>query len=790
MKKNEKRSTGKSFGRRLLLVVPLVALGLSLLLPVVRGESPLNLGVDLAGGVVVTYRPDFEDYHREGGALPDDAVLGLAKDALASRLYRKLSTVPEVVVRSDQRVVVSIPEVADHRAVLALVGKTYHLSLRLVAATHGEPGEGVPRYPYEGRYLELEEPAFTGDMLAEGSVRVQPSTDLSDPSAKVSFAFRSPHDDAFARFTDAHRGQTLAILLDQDVEWAGVIEGEIRGSGLLAGGYTLDEAGEIVSMLRAGTLPIGLEVESLRAVGPGLGQALKGRGVQALGLALVALVGLVTIAYGHRRVLLVTGLLSLGTLLLLIVGLAALFGLTLDLVGIAGIVLSVGMGMDAFVIVFEALEARRRHEPESMVRHHGRIVQALYSFAGEGATLFHANATTLVVIALLLATERLRSFALFIGVGILASVLTIFVTRSLLGSLPALDGGVSGGSGVLGWLRRARPGFFRLRWAYVLGLVAFLLGTGLVLSFGVGRPMLAWGADFRPGTQIEVSGREPAALETALSRLAALHPEVAVRSQGLEGEPGRDTYMLTLDALVDLATSGEPAAGTLRADTVLTTFREAGLEVGSLHTIDGRVSASRMATSLSVLGLSFGLLAVYMVWLQEPLGQLVSRRASALSPPRTRLWVLVGMIVAVVADVALVLAALAWLALPIGLPVVAALLTVIGYSVNDSVVLWTHIESRWSDRKSRGKDPVAVVSRSVDAILVRAGLTSLSTMVPALAILAVGLEPLRGFAWAVLVGSAAGTLSSLFIVGAFASRAMAREDDSVSVPSLGSTVSV
>jgi len=128
-------------------------------------------------------------------------------------------------------------------------------------------------------------------------------------------------------------------------------------------------------------------------------------------------------------------------------------------------------------------------------------------------------------------------------------------------------------------------------------------------------------------------------------------------------------------------------------------------------------------------------------------------------------------LLALALDVAVVLAVLALAAIPLSLPVIAALLAIIGYSVNDSVVLWSHVQSRAAEEAA---SPEETVTRSVDGILSRALLTSVSTMVPALTILAVDLAPLRDFAWAMIAGTVAGTLSSIFLVGAFAVRALNR----------------
>ncbi|MEM7353911.1 MAG: hypothetical protein AAF657_24130, partial [Acidobacteriota bacterium] len=178
---------------------------------------------------------------------------------------------------------------------------------------------------------------------------------------------------------------------------------------------------------------------------------------------------------------------------------------------------------------------------------------------------------------------------------------------------------------------------------------------------------------------------------------------------------------------------------------------------------------------LSVLLASFVFLAIYLVVLQEPIDRFLIGRRRPRTTSSTRLLGFLGILSAVVVDIVLMLMAIALLRLPISLPVLAAMLTIIGYSINDSVVLWNHVrKQRRADHGRRVDRALALeqVSRGVDRVASRACLTSLSTLVPAATILAVGLAPLADFALVMLVGTLAGTLSSLFIVGSFAVRAL------------------
>ncbi len=203
------------------------------------------------------------------------------------------------------------------------------------------------------------------------------------------------------------------------------------------------------------------------------------------------------------------------------------------------------------------------------------------------------------------------------------------------------------------------------------------------------------------------------------------------------------------------------------------------LSIESLNAVDERLSGSRLLRSCSVLLLSLGCLALYFL-IQDPIERLVFARSLDSGGPRARLLIFAGVALAVLADLAVVLMVLAHLRIAIDLPVVAAMLTIIGYSVNDSVVLWNHVRRQpEATDQPRQASALAAVTTGVDRVLSRACLTSLSTMLPALSILILGLEPLRGFAWVMIAGTTAGTMSSLFIVGLCVQAAMKAKTFSV-----------
>ncbi|MEO1085727.1 MAG: hypothetical protein AAFY88_15915, partial [Acidobacteriota bacterium] len=337
--------------------------------------------------------------------------------------------------------------------------------------------------------------------------------------------------------------------------------------------------------------------------------------------------------------------------------------------------------------------------------------------------------------------------------GLAASLLTLCLTRLLLEAATRRDWlEPQAAGGPFAPIRRRRPGVLRFQRAYLGLLIAGLLAAGVWLSLERGLAWLTPGADFSPGTQLFVTLDDPADVEPLSEAIGGRFPELEIRHQGWE-PPASDAsagFLLTLEG-------GDAAPRPAALSSLLDGF---DLTVHGLHGIDARLSSARIAASLWALVGSFALLALYLRRIQP----WIDRQALSFQDVRSDgAGIFARTVLAVGIDVAVVLVALALLDIPVGMPIVAALLTTVGYSVNDSMVLWSHLSKPGEPRPTHAA-PTATLSDHVDALLSRTLLTSLSTAAPALAILAVGLEPLRGFAWAVLVGTVAGTLSSIFIV--------------------------
>ncbi len=345
---------------------------------------------------------------------------------------------PTLQRQGERRIIVQLPGVQDPARAKALIGKTALLEFKLVDES-ANPVEAQQSGPPEGLQLLYEttrdratgqvlrqvpllvkkETALTGDNLTDA--RVEIGDRFNEPYVSVSFD--SVGAAAFDRLTAANVGRRLAIVLDGVVYSAPVIQERIGGGrAQITGRFTLEEARDLAIALRAGALPAPVQILEERAVGPSLGADSIRQGIVSIivGFVLVVLFMLV-----YYRLSGAVAVLALALNLLIVMGALGFFEATLTLPGIAGIVLTVGMAVDANVLIFERIREELRL---------GKTIRSSID-AGYGKaflTILDSNVTTVIAALVLLqfGTGPIKGFAITLSVGIAASMFTaIFVTR-------------------------------------------------------------------------------------------------------------------------------------------------------------------------------------------------------------------------------------------------------------------------------------------------------------------------------------------------------------------------
>lgn len=342
------------------------------------------------------------------------------------------------------RIIVELPGAKDSSKPLEIVKDMGRLEFKLVEKSptganlwrgtgNMPPPDTIPegteiRYHYEtGDWYVLQSPILlSGDRI----VNAGPSTGRTSFDIVVSMSFDSAGRSTFARITGDNVGRNLAILLDGKVQSAPTIEDQIIGNAIITGNFSFEEANYLSNILKAGAFPVGVQIAEERTVGPTLGQESIDDGVLA---ATIGMVGVVVFMLLYYRLSGAIAIIALVFNMLIILGALAGFGAALTLPGIAGLVLTIGMSVDANVLIFE----RIREELRASASGTGGVWPAIESgYQRAFITILDANLTTLFTALVLyqFGTGPIKGFAVTLGIGILASMFTaIIVTREIYG---------------------------------------------------------------------------------------------------------------------------------------------------------------------------------------------------------------------------------------------------------------------------------------------------------------------------------------------------------------------
>jgi protein-export membrane protein SecD len=377
----------------------------------------------------------------------DQDILGQSIEVVRKRIDQLGTREPSIERQGDDRIVVQVPGLSDPAHLIALLGKTAKMTFQMVDST-ASPEDAAQKHivPIGSELLYQDNPVkgqppipvvvekhviVAGDRLVDAQQGFDPQSGLPD----VEFRFDSLGAREFGEATKENVDRFFAIVLDNKViENARIRDPILGGSGMITGGFTLESAKDLSVLLRAGALPAPLKVIEQRTVGAELGsdQINAGKFSTLAGLALVAI--FMVLRYGLFGVFADVAL-TLNVVLLL--ALLTLLGATLTLPGIAGIVLTMGMAVDANVLIYERIREEIRN---------GRSIIASIDqgFRRAMATIFDANMTHLIasVILFQLGTGPVRGFAVALGLGIVTSFFTaVMVTRLM----------------VVTWFQAARP---------------------------------------------------------------------------------------------------------------------------------------------------------------------------------------------------------------------------------------------------------------------------------------------------------------------------------------------
>lgn len=633
---------------------------------------------------------------------------------------------PTITRQGNDGVLVQLPGVDDPGYIRQLLGTTAKMTFHLVADGSSRnltrvitlPGEQPhERYQIEARV------ALEGRHISDAQLGFHPDT--REPV--VNFKFDTEGARRFADITTKNIGRPFAIVLDGKVITAPVIRSAITGgSGEISGNFTSASANNLALLLRAGALPAPLKVIEERTVGPDLGSDSIAMGITTgvIG-ALLVFVFMVTI-YGRWGLIACTGLaINIG----LVFGILTLFGATLTLPGIAGFILSIGMAVDANILINE----RIREETGN-----GRSAYAALDagFKRAYSTILDSNITSLIAISLLFlfGSGPVRGFAVTMAVGLIISMFTaIAVTRLLMEwRVRKLAGDTLRISTIKSLDRLSNKTINFMRGRYIGLVVSLILSVASIALFI--KPGMNYGIDFSGGSVIEV--RAPG---TSVEQLRESLRQQNFSHAAIQEFGERGSYLVRLPGQ-----SAEQVASGAPVEELKSAVRSVSPEADfpRVEVVGPKVSGNFSdATVIAILLAGAGML-VYL-WIRfESHFAIAATLTLALDLTKTiGFFVLAGV--------------------EFNLTAVAALLALIGYSVNDKVVVFDRM--REFLRQTPDKPLAELLNESITSTLTRTIFTSVTTFLSILPMAIAGGDAVASFALPMLFGIVVGTSSSIFI---------------------------
>ena len=662
------------------------------------------------------------------------SLIAQSIEVIRKRIDEVGTTEPTIQRQGADRVLVQVPGFEDSARLKELISKTARLTFHLVHQTMSAAqaeAQGIPAGYFiapsaDGGNELLNENVEVG---GEDLTNAQPGFDQQTGRSVVSFSFNTHGAILFGEITAKNVGKRFAILLDNQVITAPTIQQPITGgSGQITGNFTASSANDLAVLLRAGALPATLDVAEERSVGPSLGADSIKSGVTAGIVAAILVVSFMVVAYG------LFGLfadISLVLNIILIVGSLSLLGSTLTLPGIAGMVLTLGMAVDANVLIYE----RIREELNS-----GKSILAAIDagFKRAWGTIIDSHLTQLIaaIVLYFLGSGPVQGFAVTLGLGIVTSLFTAYTVTLYFVGL---------------WFRVRRPKKIKIqvfrfipdgtkihfmqlsRYVIIISIILTVVSIGSAFTRGFNL-----GIDFKGGSAIELqytgaaAAADPGHIREVLDTLAL--GDVQVQSFGtpkdvlvrVEQQPGGD--------------AAQQVAVTKVRDALLTEH----YEIRRTETVGPQVSGELARNGVIAVLVALAAILVY-VWF------------------RFEWQFALAAITTTSHDVIMTIGLFSVTGIEFNLTSIAAVLTLVGLSLNETVVISDRI--RENLRKYKKMALPDLINLSINQTIVRTSLTAFTIFCALVPLVLFGGEVIRGFTIAMTFGVFVGTYSSIIVGG-------------------------
>ncbi len=713
----------KYFKWKLLVITGVIGLSIYFMYP---PQEKIHLGLDLKGGMHLLLQVETEkipEKQREG-------AIERATEIIKNRIDQFGVREPYITRQGKNQIVVQLPGLTDQDRARDIVAKTAHLEFKLVSddekvikdalAGTVAPGFEVKQMEEEGRLadtLVLEaEPVLTGDKLTNASVGFD-----NYGQSIVEVQFDKEGATIFDAVTFKNIGRRLAIVLDGKVHSAPVIRDRIpSGRGQISGNFTVQQASDLALVLKAGALPAPVKIIEQRTVGPTLGQDSIRSGIYA------SVGGAVFVVLFMSAYYLFSGVVASFAVLLnllILMGAMGLMGQSLTLPGIAGIILTMGMAVDANVLINERIREERQL---------GKAIRSVISAGYHKAfsAILDSNATTVLSALILLwfGAGPLRGFAITLSIGLTASMFTaIYVTRLIFDYFTRERREIN--LRMLSLIPEPKIDWIQKRWiGYTISGVLTTLGIFAIVVKGPHQ----LGLDFTGGTVQEIHLNKDIDLGKVRGALA---------KAGLS-EAQLQYYGRPEEKNILIRTKSESTKTIQQALTDLLGQRQS--EIRRSESVGPAASRDLFSKALKAIGLSLLGILVYLGW-------------------RFQFWYALSAIIALLHDVIVALGIFLLTGREFSLTIVAAVLTIIGYSVNDTIITLDRIRE---DVKIYRKEEFSkIVTKSINQTFSRTVLTTSTTLFGVLALLLFGGPAINDFAFILLIGFSSGVYSTIFVAG-------------------------
>lgn len=703
--------------------------------------SDITLGLDLAGGVSITYEV-------VGDEEPSATDLADTKRKLEERVYN-YSNEAQVYLEGNDRINVEIPGVTDANAILEELGNPGTLYFLAQKGSDGnnnysqtivqdEDGNASLAYVLN---RSIDEIVADGCVVLNGSdiksAEAVPYQDSQTGNTSSYCIDLLLNDEGRQKFADAttsayQNGETIAIYYDGKVICAPTVNGALTdGRAQISGNYTYEDAEKLASLIRIGGLKLELNEIHSKVVGAQLGSDAIKTSLEAgaIGLAVIA-VFMIGVYFLPGFVATLALLLYTALVVLLLNG----FDITLTLPGIAGIILSIGMAVDANVIIF----ARIREELAT-----GKTVKSSEKIGFDKAlsAILDGNITTLIaaLVLLIFGSGSIKGFAQTLILGIVLSMFTaLFVTRWLLRAFYAIGFTSEKWYGV-GKEHKALD-FVGKRWVYFAISLVLIVGGFVMMGVNkaqTGNP-LNLSLDFVGGTSMTVTFNEQ-------KSLSELETDIIPEMEKIAGSAVQPQPVQNSSDVVFKTNALDVTKRDAIEEMLLDKYGVENEQI-VMETIGGTISKETTVKTFASVCVAMVCMLIY-----------IAIRFKNISFGA-------GGVLALLHDVLVVLAFYAAAKVSVGSTFIACMLTLVGYSINATIVVYDRIRENRSQMGS-GADLKDVINRSITQTLSRSIFTSLTTFIMVAALYVLGVTAIREFALPLMVGIVCGTYSSVFLAG-------------------------